>query len=339
MHPSTQTLPPHVSVMQLILGGMISGTVGALARLGVPDHLDAGPLSAEELAPKVGAQPGPLYRLMRACASVGVLAEGPDGKFSQTPMSAILRSSGPTSLRGWAMFTSHEVHHLGWEHLEYCVRTGKQALQEIYGKEPFELMQERHDLAAVFNHAMTDLSRLDSPAVAEAYSFEGIHSLMDVAGGHGLLLATILQRHPHLRGTLYEIPSVIEGAKPGPLTPVMDRCTLMGGDMLASIPPGYDAYMMKHIIHDWADEPSIKILRGCRAGVNAGGKLLVIDHVIQSGNDFDPGKFLDLEMLIFPGGLERTEAQFRDLFAASGWRLNRIIPTPAGISIVEGVPA
>ncbi len=300
---------------------------------------------AEELAPKVGAQPGPLYRLMRACASVGVLAEGPDGKFSQTPMSAILRSSGPTSLpgsvslRGWAMFTAHEVHHQGWEHLEFCVRTGKQALQEIYGKEPFELMQERPDVAAVFNHAMTDLSRLDSPAVAEAYSFEGIHSLMDVAGGHGLLLATILQHHPHLRGTLYEIPNVIEGARTGPLQPVMNRCTLIEGDMLASIPPGYDAYIMKHIIHDWPDELSIKILRGCRAGVNPNGKLLVVDHVIQSGNDFDPGKFLDLEMLIFPGGLERTEAQFRDLFAASGWRVNRIIPTPAGISIVEGVPA
>ena len=325
--------------MQLVMGGMIHGTVGALARLGVPDHLDSGPLTAEELAPKVGAQPGPLYRLMRACASVGVLSEGPGGKFSQTPMSAILRSNDPHSLRGWALFTAHEVHHLGWEHLEYCVRTGKQALEKIYGKKPFELMEERPDIATVFNHAMTDLSRLDSPAVAEAYHFEGIHTLMDVAGGHGLLLATILQRHPHLRGTLYEIPSVIKGAHTGPLQPVMDRCTLVEGDMMASIPPGYDAYMMKHIIHDWPDDLSIKILRGCRDGINPGGKLLVIDHVIQPGNDFDPGKFLDLEMLIFPGGRERTEAQFRELFTASGWRLQRVIPTPAGISILEGVTA
>jgi O-methyltransferase domain/Dimerisation domain len=339
MQPSTQTIPPHVSVMQLVLGGMISGAVGALARLGVPDHLDAGPLSAGELAPKVGAEPGPLYRLMRACASVGVLSEGPDGKFSQTPMSAILRSSGPISLRGWAMFSSHEVHHQGWEHLEYCVRTGKQALPKIYGKQPFELMQERHDIAAVFNQAMTDLSRLDSPAVAAAYSFEGIRSLMDVAGGHGLLLATILQHHPHLRGTLYEIPSVIEGARNGPLQPLMNRCALVEGDMFTSIPPGSDAYIMKHIIHDWPDELSVKILKGCRAGVNPGGKLLVVDSVIQPGNDFDAGKFLDLEMLIFPGGLERTETQFRELFAASGWRLSRIIPTTAGVSIVEGIPA
>jgi hypothetical protein len=325
--------------MQLMLGGMISGAVSALARLGIPDQIESGPQTAEELAPKVGAQPGPLYRLMRACACVGVLTEGPDGKFSQTPMSTVLRSDGPISLRGWATFNSQEWHMLGWEHLEYCVRTGKQSLEKIYGKPAFELLNERPDIANVFNWAMTDLSRLDSPAIAAAYSFEGIHTLADIAGGQGLLLATILQRHPHLRGTLYEMPKVIEGAHSGPLQPVMDRATLIGGDMLTSIPPGYDAYIMKHIIHDWPDDPCLKILRGCRAGVNQGGKLLVVDHVIHPGNQFDPGKFLDLEMLIFPGGHERTEAQFRDLFAAAGWRVSRVIPTPAGISIVEGVPA
>jgi hypothetical protein len=329
--------------MQIVSGFMVAGAVSALARLGVPDHLDAGPQSAEELAPKVGAQPVPLFRLMRACASVGVLAEGAGGKFSQTPMSALLRSAGPSnpgiSLRGWAMMQTQEMHMRGWEHLDYCVRTGKQAPEKIYGKRAFEMFGEMPEMAAIFNQAMTDLSRLDSPAVAEAYSFEGIHSIVDVAGGHGLLLATILQRHPHLRGTLYEIPSVIEGAHSGPLTPVMDRCTLASGDMFTSVPHGADAYIMKHIIHDWTDELCFKILKGCRAGVNAGGKLLVVDAVIHPGNDFDPGKFLDLEMLIFPGGHERTEPQFRDLFAVAGWRLTRIIPTPAGISIVEGVPA
>jgi hypothetical protein len=331
--------------MQLMLGSMVSGAVSALARLGVPDHLHAaaGPLSAEELAPKVGAEPGPLYRLMRATASVGVLTEGPDGKFSQTPISALLRTADPKnpgiSLRGWARMTSQEWHMRGWEHLEYCVRTGKQALDKVYGKPAFEHFGERPEAAAIFNQAMTDLSHLDSPAVADAYSFEGIGTIVDVAGGHGLLLATILQRHPHMRGTLYEIPSVIAGAHTGPLVPVMDRCTLASGNMFTSVPHGADAYIMKHIIHDWPDELSLKILRGCRAAVNPGGKLLVVDSVIQPGNDFAPGKFLDLEMLIFPGGCERSETQFRDLFAAAGWRLNRIVPTPAGVSIVEGLPA
>jgi hypothetical protein len=132
---------------------------------------------------------------------------------------------------------------------------------------------------------------------------------------------------------------VLEGVASGPLKPVMDRCTLVPGDMFTSVPPGADAYIMKHIIHDWPDDKCLKILKSCRHGVNAGGKLLVVDHVIQPGNDFDPGKFLDLEMLIFPGGKERSELQFRELFAAAGWRLNRVIPTPSGASVVEGVAA
>jgi hypothetical protein len=118
----------------------------------------------------------------------------------------------------------------------------------------------------------------------------------------------------------------------------MDRCTLASGDMFSSVPAGADAYIMKHIIHDWPDDLCLKILKACRKGVNAGGKLLVVDNVIQPGNDFAPGKFLDLQMLIFPGGCERTEKQFRELFAAAGWQLTRILPTAAAESIVEGVP-
>lgn len=339
MTPNTQAASPQTDLMKILNGAMIAGAVSALARLGVADHLDSGAQSAAELAFKIGAQPEPLYRLMRATASVGVLLEGPDGKFSQTPISALLRSSGSPSLRGWAMMSSQEWHMRGWEHLEYCVRTGKQALDKIYGKQAFELFADRPEAAAIFNQAMTDLSTLDSPAVAEADAFADIRSIVDIGGGHGLLLATILQRHPHLEGTLYDVPRVIEGARRGPLMPVMDRCTLAGGDMFASVPAGADAYIMKHIIHDWPDERCVRILKNCRHGVNTGGKLLVVDFVIQPGNDFAPGKFLDLEMLIFPGGRERTEPEFRDLFASAGWRLNRVIPTASGASIMEGVPA
>jgi len=325
-------------MMQLLTGAEITGAVSTLARLGVPDHLESGPRSAEELAPAIGAQPGPLYRLMRACACVGVLEEGADGKFSQTPLSAILCSNGSPSLRGFAMMAGSEWFMRGWGELEYSVRTGKQAPEKMYGKPAFEMFAEKPEWGAVFNRAMTDISRLDSPAVAEAYSFEGIHSIVDVAGGHGLLLATILERHPHLHGTLYDIPSVIEGAHSGPLKPLMHRAKLVAGDMFTSVPHGADAYIMKHIIHDWPDELCLKILRGCRDGVNPGGKLLVVDAVIQPGNDFDAGRFMDLNMLLFPGGHERTEAQFRDLFSAAGWRMTRILPTP-GLSIVEGAPA
>jgi hypothetical protein len=284
---------------------------------------------------------------MRATSSVGVLSEGPDGKFSQTPLSAVLCRDAKPSLRALAIMQNSEWHMRGWERLEYSVRTGKTALDEVLGMPLFEHFKKNPAAAQVFNDAMTDFSMIDSPAVAAAYSFESIGSVVDVAGGHGLLLATILGRNPNLKGTLFDAPHVIEGAKEGPLKPFLGRlgpsndvrCTLVGGDMFTFVPAGADAYLMKHIIHDWPDDLCIKLLKLCRKAVNPGGKLLVVDSVIQPGNDFSPAKFLDLQMLLFPGGLERTEKQFRDLFAASGWRLNRIVPTPAGDAVVEGSAA
>ena len=317
---------------------MIAGAVSTLARLGVADHLDAGPQSAEELAAKIGAQPGPLYRLMRATASVGVLAEGPDGRFSQTPMSAVLSTNRLAELARLGDFQHAGLAHARLGASGILCTHGQTVARGYLRQTDFEFFAEE-PVAGVFNQAMTDLSRLDSRAVAEAYAFEGMRTIVDVGGGHGLLLATILQRHPHLTGTLYEMPVVVEGAKQGPLGPVMDRCKLVVGDMFASVPAGADVYIMKHIIHDWPDETAIGLLKNCRQGVNAGGKLLVVDAVIDPGNGFNFAKFLDLEMLIFPGGLERTETQFREILSAAGWKLERVIATASGVSIVEGVPA
>jgi O-methyltransferase domain len=339
MTAQPQTLPAHAGMLQLLNGAYIVGAVSCLAQLGIPDLVDAAPKSADELAKQIGADPQALYRLMRATACVGVLSEGLDGKFSQTPSSKVLCSNANPSLRAFAMMTGREWHGRGWSHLEYCVRTGKQALEQIYGMHIFEYLKQNPAEAQFFNDAMTELSMIDGPAVAEAYNFESFRSIVDVAGGHGLLLSTILQSNQHLRGTLFEMPHVLEGAANGPLKPVMDRCTLASGDMFASVPAGADAYIMKHIIHDWPDDRCLLLLKACRKGVNPGGKLLVVDDVIQPGNDFSPGKFLDLQMLIFPSGCERTEKQFRDLFAAANWRLTRIIPTASSVSIVEAVPA
>ncbi len=337
--PQTQKPSAHAGIFQLLNGIAVAGALSGLAQLAIPDLVEHGPKSADELAREVGADPRALYRLMRATASVGVLSEGPDGKFSETPMSAVLRSNANPSLRGFAMMHGTEWHARVWAKLDYCVKTGKQAIEEVYGVPIFQFFEQHSEESQLFNQAMTDLSMLDSPAVAEAYSFSGIHSLVDVGGGHGLLLATILARNPHLKGTLYEVPHVVEGVRNGPLKPVMDRCTLASGDMFSSVPAGADAYIMKHIIHDWPDDVCIKILKACRKAVNPSGKLLVVDNVILPGNDFAPGKFLDIQMLIFPGGRERTEKEFRDLFAAAGWRLTRVIPTAVPESIVEGVPA
>jgi hypothetical protein len=339
MTAQPQTPPAHVGIFQLLNGAHVAAAVSCLAQLGIPDLVEAGPKSAEELAKEIGTDPQALYRLMRATACVGVLSEGPDGKFSQTPMSAVLRSDATPSLRAFATMYGRDWHARGLSNMEHCVRTGKQAMEKVYGSHIFEYLKQNPEEGKIFNDAMTQISMIDSPAVADAYNFDGIRSIVDIAGGHGLLLATILKRNPQMKGTLYELPHVLEGAKNGPLKPVMDRCTLASGDMFSSVPAGADAYIMKHIIHDWPDDRCIQILKACRAHVNSGGRLLVVDNVIHPGNEFSPGKFLDLQMLIFPSGCERTEKQFRDLFSASGWQLKRIIPTAAADSIVEGVPA
>lgn len=338
----TQPAPavePLAALSRLIHGAHLTSAVACAAKLGIPDLLKSGPQTATELAGQINANPQSLYRLMRTTASVGVFSEGSDGKFTQTPVSELLTKDGSPTLRALMLMYQREWHNRAWENLDYCVQTGKPAIEKVYGTPIFGYLQQRPEEAEIFNEAMTSISMLDAPAVAEAYSFDGIGEIVDVGGGHGLLLATILARNPKLRGTLYDLPHVVQGAEEGPLAAVKDRCTLERGDMFESVPAGADAYIMKHIIHDWPDAECGRILKACRKGAKPHTKLLIVDCVIQPGNDFAPGKILDLLMMIFPGGRERSESEFRELLAASGWRLNRVIPTAAPDSIVEAVPA
>src|SRR2546428_3602427 len=221
-----RTPPAHVGMFQMLNGFFVVGAVSCLARLGVPDLVEHGPRSAEELAAEIGADAPALYRLMRATACVGVLSEGADGKFSETPLSAVLRSNANPSLRAFAIMYGRDWHGRGWSHLDYCVRTGKQALDKIYGMPNFQFFEQHPEEGQLFQQSMTDLSTIDGPAVADTSSFGEIHSLVDVGGRHGLLLATILAGDPHFESTAYANPHVLAGAKDGPLKPVMERCTL-----------------------------------------------------------------------------------------------------------------
>lgn len=331
--------PPFAQTIQMLLGTWVGSAVAALARLGVPDHIDDTPRSAEEVAAKVGAKPDLLYRLMRATASVGVLGETPDGKFVQTPMSATLRSDAAPGLRHVAMFCTDPWHVTGWGELAQTIQTGELPATRLGFHDMWEYLRKYPDQGENFHRGMTNMSSNDGPAVAAAYDFSGIETIADIAGGHGLLLSTILQANPGMRGTLFDQPSVIAGAPGGPTEAVKDRVTLVAGDMFESVPQGQDAYIMKYIIHDWMDAPSTKILKACRAAVNPGGKLLVVDSVLPGPGEFHLGKFADLEMMLFPNGKERTEAEFRELFAGAGWKLTRVIPTASHVSIVEGIPA
>jgi len=339
MTQPASSLPPQAALLQMILGKWVSSAISAAAQFGIADHLESGPKSPKELASLTGTQERPLYRLLRANASVGVFTELEDGRFAQTPLSEPLRSKAKPSVRHMAMMLTDDWHIRCWEQLPWCVETGKPASYKLHGTGMFDWMAQHPEKTRNFNQAMTDLSQGDAAAVVQSYDFSRFEHIVDVAGGHGTLLAAILDQAPKLRGTLVEMPHVIQGAKEaGILDRFANRVTLEAASMFESIPAGADAYLMKFIIHDWYDAECIKILSQCRKGIRPGGRLLVVDQVVPPRNEPGMAKLMDLEMLVLPGGMERTETEFRELFAASGFRLERIIPTPGVLCIIEGVP-
>lgn len=331
----------YATMMQMLAGKWISASLSVVAELCIADQLANGAKTPEQLAAAVSAHAPSLYRVLRALASVGVFAETEGGRFALTPLAECLRSDTPDSVREFARFMAIPGASRSWEQLLHCVKTGGTGLQKAFGAEnPFDYFHTHPDEAAIFHRAMTDNSRQSAPAVAQSYDFGKFHQVVDVAGGRGLLLATILQRHPNLKGVLFDLPQVIAGANDALASYGLNgRCRTVAGDFFQAVPAGADAYLLKHIIHDWDDERSVAILRNVRKAIDTSGRLLVVEVVIGPGNEPSFGKLLDLEMMVIPGGRERTADEYRDLFAAAGFRLTGIHATPAPTSIIEGLPA
>lgn len=236
-------------------------------------------------------------------------------------------------------FAGHDFTWRPWGQLAYSVRTGRPAFDYVFGMRSFDYLAKHPDAAAIVNDAMTAVTTTESTSIVKAYDFSAIGTLVDVGGGHGLLLASILKTDAGMRGILLELPHAIGGAtdlfrREG----LADRCAVIGGDFLDAIPEGGDAYMMKKVIHDWDDERASRILRNCHTAMPAPAKLLVVERVITPGDEPDHRKFTDLEMLVLNYGRERTEAEFRELYEAAGFRLTRVVPTTSPLSIIEGVP-
>jgi SAM-dependent methyltransferase len=310
-----------------------------VAKLRVADKLAAGPKSAADLAKETNTHGPTLYRVLRALAGYGVFSESTDGKFSLTTISELLRTGVPGSMRGMAEFCGAEWSWKAWGDLMYSVQTGKTAFDHVFGEPCFDYLAKHPDESAAFNEGMTGFASMIGPAVAEGYDFSKFGSIVDVGGGHGALLTTILKANPRVKGIVFDAPHVADGARETiRAAGLSDRCRAEGGDFFKAIPPGADAYMMMHIIHDWPNDKAATILKNCRKGVNPGGKLLVVDSVVAPPNVPDNAKVLDLEMLVLPSGQERTEAEFAALFEASGWKLSRVVPTRSPKSVIEGVP-
>lgn len=330
---------PQAVMARLLTGYWIAQSLHVAAQLGVADLLKDGPQTIAHLAEATGTHARSLYRLLRALASEGVFAEDEQGRFRLTPLAECLRSDVPNSQRSMAIMNGEE-HYRCWGELLYCVQTGQTAFEKLYGQPIFQYLASHPRQARIFDEGMVGVHGAETKAMLDAYDFSCISTLVDIGGGNGSLLAATLQRNPSLRGVLFDRPDVIERARANMKAAGLEnRCTLTPGDFFQSVPPGGDAYLMRHIIHDWNDEQCQTILRHCRKVVPASGKLLLIESVIPRGNEPCFAKLLDLTMLAIPGGMERTEAEYRELLASAGFRLARVVPTTAHVDVIECVPA
>ena len=206
------------------------------------------------------------------------------------------------------------------------------------GKTVFENVAADPALAAIFNNAMSSFSASVAPAAMKVYDFSGVHTLVDVGGGHGQVLTTILRAYPTMRGILFELPHVIASAAPVIETSgLADRCRLESGDFFTAVPADGDAYLLKHVIHNWHDEDATILLKNIRTALGEipGGRVILLESVLRPGNEPDYGKLMDVQMLVMPGGRERTEAEFAELFSRTGFALRRIEPTESALSVVE----
>lgn len=329
-------LSPQEQMSRLLTGYWITQALYVTAKLGLADLLKEGPRTIDDLARATATHAPSLYRLLRALASMGIFVEGSDRRFSLTPLADCLRSDVAGSQRSLAIMVGEE-HYRAWGELLYSVQTGKTAFDKLYGMPVFDFLSRHPEQAKVFDEAMVGVHGRETAAMLEAYDFADIRVLADIGGGNGSLLTGVLKKYPRMRGILYDLPGVTERAKANMESAGMaSRCQVIGGNFFESVPGGADAYLMRHIIHDWDDEKSLKILQNTNRALGPQAKLLLVEGVVPPGNDPSFTKLLDLAMLVIPGGKERTEAEYRQLFAAARFHLTRIVPTTAEVSVIEG---
>lgn len=329
-------------MLGLLTGYWVSQALLAVVKLGVADGIGAKAVAPAAIAEQVGAHASYLRRVLRALASVGVFREDARGRFALTKLGRTLRADHPGSLRDFALMIVAPHHYRAWERLSESVRSGRTAFDLEWGVPFFEYLKSHPEDDRQFSASMASISATESEAVARAYPFGRHARLVDVGGAHGHLLAAILRRHRKLRGVLCDQPQVVAGATASGFVTapeVRERIEVVGGSFFDSVPAGADAYLMKYIIHDWDDAKCIRILGHCRNAMTPGGRVLVVDRVIRPGNAPDWSKWLDLNMMAVPGGMERTRQEFAALFEASGLRLVKVHPTASPVSLLEAVRA
>lgn len=329
--PEIQQMPPQAVLAQMMMSFIVSQATSVAAKLSIADHLAGGAKSVEEIAVLTETHAPSLYRLLRALASVGIFQNDAENHFSNTAISEFLRADHPESMRGIVYVLSDREHWNAHGNMLQSIKTGEIAFEYTFGIPIFPYYAENPQAAKIFDDAMTSFSSGIARAVAATYDFSGAKTIADIGGGHGILISTILNANPNAKGILFDQPQVVAGAE------VSDKIETVGGDFFAEIPVKADAYLMKHIIHDWNDEQSITILKNLAQSAPTGSKLLLVESVVEEDDSPSMSKVMDLNMLVMTGGKERTANEYAALFEKTGFRLTNVFPTPSPLQIVEAV--
>ncbi|MET7767334.1 methyltransferase [Nocardia sp. NPDC005366] len=329
-------VPGPIALMEMITAGWLTQAIYAAANLGIADALVGGPRTGAQLARAVGAQEDALHRLMRLLISHGIFTRDARGRYALTPIARPLCGGSEVSLRDTVLFFGSEIHRRHWTHITDAVRTGEAVGATLDGKSFFEYVEDDRETGEIFDRAMTSISTLTMGPLLASYDFGRYRTIVDIGGGEGLLLGEILRGAPRSRGILFDLPEVVANA-PARLAEagVADRCAVASGSFFDGVPPGGDAYLLKHIVHDWDDERIGVILRVLRTAMTRDSRLLLVELVLPENNRPHPGKYIDLEMLVNTGGRERTESEYRDLLARAGFTLVRCVPTASPDTILE----
>ena len=333
------TAPPQQVLMQISQGMWLAQTVATAARLGIADALaQSHPQDATTLARAVGADARALARLLRALASVGVLAEPLPQQYTLTPVGELLRSDVSDSMRDWLIAETDTPHWQAWGQLYEGVRSGQTVVPQLFGMHIYEYYAAHPEDRACFSRAMGNISALVAQGTVQHYDFSRTRHIVDVGGADGGLLLAILDVNPHVLGTVFDQPHVVEAARQAiHARSYQARCEVVGGDFFEAVPAGADLYVLKFILVDWKDEEALRLLQNCRKAISHDGKLLVIEMTIPDDNRPSAAQLFDLNMLVMTGGQERMVSEYGTLLANAGFRLTRIIPTGSPFHVLEAV--
>ena len=333
------TVDPRVQMSGLIMGFVPAQAIAIAAELGIADLVAREPMTAKQLAQATSSDASALFRVLRYLASLGIFQADEQDRFALTPMAELLRSDAADSMRSMARIMGR-VGPGAVSRLVDAVRSGKNPFALAFGQHLFEYLPTHPDDAVLFDAAMNGFHGPETDAVLDAYSYAGVSTLADIGCGNGTVLTATLRRHPSLNGVFFDQPDVVERARAAADEDISGRSQFVSGSFFESVPAGADAYQMRHIIHDWSDELSLKILKNIRSVIPPHGRVLVVETIVPEGNDPSPAKLFDIMMMLFPpNGLERTEREFRNLLHDAGLAVTSVTPTASPVSVIEARPA